>query len=127
MTFTDMREAYGLPLFFDEGAKFFDWNNDGYIDLVLHDSNNNGPSLFQFDGHTFTRIDDVFPPATYINAWGLNAEDVDGDGYLDVIVSRSSDESGPILNPTLFLKRGGSYISAEFWSNPDSHTALVGF
>jgi len=29
MTFTDRREDYGLPLLFDEGAKFLDWDSDG--------------------------------------------------------------------------------------------------
>lgn len=126
MTFTDRRQEYGLPLLFDEGAKFFDWNNDGYVDLVLHHPNN-GPTMFQFDGYSFTRIDNLFASRYYNEAYGLNAEDVDGDGFLDVIVGggRVADEFNK--GHTLFLKRQNGYVISDLRPNMGMWSDIVGF
>jgi hypothetical protein len=54
------------PMFFDEGAKFLDLNHDGYLDLVLQDSNIFGPVLFEFNAQTkkFTWKQTAVQPGT---------------------------------------------------------------
>jgi len=44
-TFTDKREAYGLPLQFDEGLSVADVNNDGTLDVIYH-QNTAGPLIY---------------------------------------------------------------------------------
>jgi hypothetical protein len=85
LTFTDRREALGLPELFDEGLKFVDWNNDGRLDLILHDPAP-GPRLFEFDGSRFVERT-VFSPQTYFASYGLNVHDLDNDGFEDLITS----------------------------------------
>jgi len=56
--FVDMGRTFGLPsILDDEGAKFIDWNNDGTLALVSHDTFHGptaGPDLYTFNGATFT-------------------------------------------------------------------------
>jgi hypothetical protein len=101
--FVDMAAPLGLPLFADEGAKFIDAYNDGFLDLVLFDPNN-GPTLFKFDGRRFVSQPTVFPPDTYIGANGVNAYDINGDGLEDLITSGGSD-----CDPKIFLNTGSGF------------------
>jgi hypothetical protein len=126
MTFTDRRQEYGLPLIYDEGAKFFDWNNDGYVDLLLHHPEN-GPTLFQFDGDTFVPISNAFEGRYYNAAYGMNAEDVDGDGFMDVVIAGGTNPDGSNKSATLFLKRNDGYILSDLISAPSGLGDISGF
>jgi len=92
LTFTDQRAALGLPLVYDEGIKFTDWNNDGYLDLVIHHPTT-GPALYQFDGTTFT-LADVIPRYSFSESYGMNVFDMNNDGREDIIVSGWNQCSG---------------------------------
>ena len=85
LTFTDRREALGLPAMFEEGVKFVDWNNDGTLDLVLHEPVL-GPMLYEFDGSRFT-YRNVMPPYLYGIAYAMNAYDLNNDGFEDIITA----------------------------------------
>ena len=85
MTFTDRREALGLPELFDEGVKFLHWNDDGRLDLIIHHPDT-GPRLFEFDGSVFVERS-AFSPQSYFDSYGVNAYDLDNDGHEDVITS----------------------------------------
>jgi hypothetical protein len=91
----------------DEGAKFLDWNNDGLLDLVIHHWNT-GPVLYVNEG---TRVSPKFRRLDYFsgsssramfseaalpyarpffeNSFGVNAYDLDNDGFEDVVTSGS--------------------------------------
>lgn len=90
-TFSDQRAALGLPLLFDEGVKFLDWNNDGAIDIIVHHPTT-GPTLYQFNGTTF-ELSDVMPPlpsGTYVRSYGMNIYDLNNDGKEDVFLAGGS-------------------------------------
>jgi VCBS repeat protein len=101
--FVDVAASLGLPLFADEGAKFIDAYNDGFLDLVLFDPNN-GPALFKFDGQGFVSQPTAFPPDTYMDAVGVNAYDINGDGLEDIITSGGSN-----CDPKIFLNTGSGF------------------
>lgn len=133
--FVDQAASRGLPIHFDEGAKFIDWNNDGNLDLVLQDTQF-GPQLFQFDGHSFSQVN-VLPTLVYNQADGINAVDIDGDGRTDLIVAAGCpadvgidcfDTSNPHQQPYLLLNRGNNFVRGDFWNDgysSDSQRPLI--
>ena len=101
----------------DEGVKFLDWNNDGFLDLLLFRwawGPAHGARLFEFNGSQFierlyaldsqtatcqkpaTQQTSFFwssrPTTTNSASAGINAYDLDNDGLEDVVVS--GDASG---------------------------------
>jgi len=58
--FIDMGHTLGLPsVLDDEGAKFIDWNNDGTLALVIHDTFDGptaGPDIYTFNGSRFITL-----------------------------------------------------------------------
>ncbi|MBI3510902.1 MAG: VCBS repeat-containing protein [Bacteroidetes bacterium] len=85
--FTNMMSGSGIAnttTIFGENATFQDFNNDGYLDLMISGSNhlvymNNG-------NHTFTALANPFPYSTnQITAHGVG--DLNNDGFLDVYAS----------------------------------------
>jgi len=105
LTFTDQGAALGLPLVYDEGIKFTDWNNDGYLDLVIHHPTT-GPALYQFDGTKFT-LADVIPAYSFSESYGMNVFDMNNDGREDIIVSGGTNVAG-IPNPTVVWLNNGT-------------------
>jgi hypothetical protein len=101
--FVDVAALLGLPLFVDEGAKFIDAYNDGFLDLVLFDPHN-GPTLFKYNGGQFAIQPAAFPPDTYTGAVGVNAYDINGDGLEDLITSGGSN-----CDPKIFLNTGSGF------------------
>src|SRR5262249_12731553 len=86
-TFTDQRAALGLPDLGDEGIKFLDWNNDGALDLIIHDPYS-GPRLFEFSRGSGQFVErTVFPTESYNASYGVNVYDLDNDGREDVITA----------------------------------------
>jgi hypothetical protein len=82
-TFTDVREAVGLPAVFDEGSEFVDFDNDGDFDLYLRTIE--APLLYRNDGGTYVEVAAaVGLPLTTV-AWGDRWADVDNDGDLDLL------------------------------------------
>jgi hypothetical protein len=114
VVFSDCRcgiQASPVGMLVDEGAKFVDWNNDGLLDLVLNDPYT-GPKLYENAGTrtkpTFhvisTRGDGVSPIFAqkttvggavsytvpgYCASYGMNAYDLDNDGFEDIVVTGS--------------------------------------
>lgn len=115
LTFTDVREELGLPDLFDEGIKFLDWNNDGYLDLVIHHPNS-GPTLYEFDGRRFNPAD-VIPSYSYEESYGMNIYDLNNDGREDILTSGGNLYDAVILlnNGTSFERSGATAM--DLWGN----------
>ncbi|AXG72422.1 repeat domain in Vibrio, Colwellia, Bradyrhizobium and Shewanella [Kordia sp. SMS9] len=107
-TFTEAAEKYGLA---DEGnsiqATFFDYDNDGDVDMYLanypiaHPSTSNmvyknrmenvntieSDKLYRNDGETFTDVSEAAGVQNYSFSIGIAAADLNNDGWLDIYVS----------------------------------------
>jgi hypothetical protein len=112
--FVDRRAALGLPLRFDEGLRFLDVDNDGRLDLLLHHPGE-GPQVWRFTGTGFTLV--PLQTDVYDSSYGVNACDLNGDGFEDLIVS-----PGNQLQTRIFVNTGGS----TFLQNPPTTLDGVG-
>jgi hypothetical protein len=129
--------GFSLPdtyLVTDEGAKFIDWNNDGFLDLLLFRWDwgaAHGTRLFEFDGSKFierlqtlttktetcpnppTANTGDLPPffdsdkSTGSMTAGLNAYDLDNDGLEDVLVT------GDKLGPSIYHNNGCGFTEVS--------------
>src|SRR5215471_16891078 len=81
--FTDVRAAVGLPLAFDEGTQFVDYDNDGDLDLYLRTAY--GPTLYRNDNGMFTNVTSQLGIGPVGWEWGDRWEDVDNDGDMDLL------------------------------------------
>jgi hypothetical protein len=102
--FVDQAAAFGLPKFHDEGAKFIDAFNDGFLDLVLEDPDT-GPTLFKFEQSKFVEVPTAFPAETYGAAFGVNAYDINYDGLEDVVSLADNN-----CDPKIFLNTGSGFV-----------------
>jgi hypothetical protein len=98
----------------EEGAKFLDWNNDGKLDVILHDAYG-GPQLYenvgtrtaplfrlrsvrgdgthpQFGEKLSSASGTTYASISYCASYGLNIHDLDNDGLEDVLVAGSLAE-----------------------------------
>ena len=123
--FVDQRVDRGLPLQFDEGAKFIDWNNDGNLDLVLlHPTA--GLQLWQNNGNSF-HFTNVMPYMPYNQGYGMNAADLDGDGRPDLFIAGGCPpefgsnnclaDGAPHLKAKLLLNRANGFVLSDFFDD----------
>jgi hypothetical protein len=82
--FVDRRAALGLPLRFDEGLKFLDFDNDGRLDLLVHHPSE-GPQLWRAGATGFTLV--PLPTHVFDKSYGANVADMNGDGFEDLILA----------------------------------------
>jgi hypothetical protein len=83
--FVDRRAALGLPLRFDEGLKFLDFDDDGRLDLLLQHPSE-GPQLWRDTGEGGYALVPL-QADVYARSYGANACDLNGDGFEDLILA----------------------------------------
>ncbi len=100
--FTDVRAQVGLPILFDEGANFVDFDDDGDLDLYLRTAQ--GPTLYQNQNGHFVPATATLGLGTVGWGWGDRWADLDNDGDQDLLFI------APGASPRLLLNQGdGSF------------------
>jgi hypothetical protein len=101
--FVDRRAELGLPLRFDEGVRFLDYDNDGRVDLLLQHPSE-GPQLWRFTAQgVFVQV--PLPAHVYDQSYGVNACDLNGDGWEDLIFA-----PGVTTRTRILLNTGGAFV-----------------
>ncbi len=97
-TFEDITTSSGLPLSnacVNTGATWFDYNNDGFLDVYFNDWNNcDSNSFYRNNGdNTFTNvtIDLGLTETESYFSYTAFPFDVNSDGWMDIIVSNDFD------------------------------------
>jgi hypothetical protein len=96
-TFTEATKQTGIlhPELPGAGVIFFDYNNDGWLDLYIANDINTSNLLYRNnkDG-TFTNVSQqAGVDGGDVSSWGATAGDYDNDGWLDLLVSNSAPNS----------------------------------
>jgi FG-GAP-like repeat len=126
-TFTDGSAAAHVPVRADRGLKLADVDLDGDLDLIHHDGM--VTRLYRNDGGVFDDGEVIGAEAEPTFGNGLNACDINDDGFEDVIVAHNSvaTDSG---TPRLFVNVNGNLMESSVQrgiaSDPESLVALNG-
>ena len=121
LTFTDVGDSIGLPILFDEGAKFSDVDLDGDLDFIHHD---------QSVTRLFRNIDGTLDDGTVIDApsdsfgYGLNLCDLNADGYQDIVVASNSSITTQ-GQARLILNVGGEFLGSRLWAESEAYNDLL--
>jgi VCBS repeat-containing protein len=99
------REVVLDPQRFDEGAKLFDYDNDGDFDLVLMDEHQ-GPALYEWESGRFVSRG-LLGSGGFNPGVSLNVYDVDANGWEDVVTRTTPS------GVALFLNFGGQFARAD--------------
>ena len=135
----------GLPLFHDEGVKFFDFDNSGRLTLLIDgaesiEDGGDGVGVFTLDGlGNFIDHSDAIPHFYMSSSWGIQTADVDGDGLPDILLIGGCDASfdptpenpncavagNPHVPPHLLLHRGIQFVQHDFYQDDVAPTSVT--
>jgi enediyne biosynthesis protein E4 len=127
-TFTDVSEVSGVgkPQAKGVGVVLADFNNDGWPDIAI--ANDSWPNFLFINKHngTFEDISLVSGLAAsedgrYEAGMGINAADVDGDGWMDVYITHLDFE----LNRLYRNSQDGSFTDETFRSGIGNKAVLM--
>jgi hypothetical protein len=95
LTFTDVSGAAGVAKAMGAWvAAWGDFDNDGFLDLMVPSFTNPGGVLYRNNGDgTFTSADVGSPVRDSVNGVGVAWADYDNDGFLDLLIT--SESAGP--------------------------------
>ena len=124
-TFSDGSAAANVPVLADEGLKLIDVDLDGDFDLIHHDGSTT--RLYRNAGGVFDGGEIVDAPLVPGSGLGLNACDINGDGFEDVIIARNGDVSGRGAPRTLLNVNGRLLFSATQRGTPAQPGNLLAF
>jgi hypothetical protein len=124
-TFTDGSAGANMPVLADEGLKLIDVDLDGDLDLVHHDGS--VTRLFRNAGGIFDGGEVLDEPDFPSTGRGLNACDINGDGFEDVVVARNGEVSGRGTPRTLLNVDGSLLFSATQRGTANSPGLLLAF
>jgi len=127
-TFSDVSNASGVgkPEAKGMGVVLADLNNDAWPDIMI--ANDTWPNFLFFNNHDGTFRDVSFSSGVaasedgkYEAGMGVDAADVDGDGWLDIYVTHLAQE----LNGLYHNNQDGSFDDATFSSGLGAKATLL--
>ena len=105
-TFTEVSEEIGLfnrlaPSFC---SGFFDYNNDGWLDLYVANDRFSANFLYKNNGDgTFTDVSEESNTGVVMDAMTVTVDDFNSDGYFDMYITNTPEHvSTPFLGNALF-------------------------
>ncbi len=133
--FTDIQEGMN-------GVAIVDLNRDGWLDIVATYSPPRGrggrwgvgerlrvfinEGGFKFRQHTVKLLDSKVSPEAFGRGQVPNLADFNGDGYLDLFVTRHAQMSGGVSNPGDQQLGNGLYLSESSWDTFRDVSAKMG-
>ncbi len=122
-TFSDGSVAANVPVLADAGLKLIDVDLDGDLDLIHHDGATT--RLFRNAGGVFDGGEALDASLEPSEGEGLNACDINGDGFEDVIVASNDVDTGVGAPRTLLNVNGSLLFSATQRGTPADADVLV--
>jgi len=106
------------------GASFFDYDNDGYLDLVVASSNERSRIFHNHGDGTFEDLGESIGFAPEGAAQGIIAVDYDMDGDLDIVIANKSGPAQVYRNDG--GNSAGSWIKIRLIDNASPNHFAVG-
>jgi len=115
LTYTKDLNPYTYRNFFNGGGVGMgDFNNDGWIDIYFTGNNVDNKLYLNNGDFTFTDVTSKAGVASS-NSWstGVSVADVNGDGRLDIYVSKSGSPGGKNRHNELFINQGDTTFAEK--------------
>ncbi len=133
-TFTDITIAAGISTTVDYSfcAAFFDYNNDGLLDIYTIVDRNFPNLLYQNTGNivngvaTFTEVGTAANTGAGIIIDAMNAGigDFNNDGFSDMFITNTNAPYGANSGNNLLLNNAGSYFPNIAYTSPPSNISM---
>lgn len=103
--------------YMEEGSKFFDFNHDGFFDLIINRIDY-PPVLFVNDGFNhFTETNPLEVNEYFNSSYGVAVADFNQDGHEDLLLGGGRDINGNLVPSRLYFYHNGKYVKQEVFGD----------
>jgi hypothetical protein len=113
-------EELNIFPFMDEGIKFFDFNLDGFLDLIVNRIDYE-PVLFINNGkNKFYKLNSMEKSEFFKYSYGLSIGDFNQDGHDDMLLGGGVDENSNPMPPKLYFSNGIKFMKQDIFGELNS-------